>query len=142
MVDIKEDNAMENFNVWAVLAAAMANFLIGGMWYSPALFGKVWMRANGFGENDLRKGSPAVIFGLAALFSLIMSANLAGFLSGPETTLGFGVAAGLAAGLGWVALGIGVIALFERRPWSYILVNGGYMTVSFGVMGLILGAWR
>ena len=131
-----------DINVWAVLAAALANFAIGGLWYSPALFGKVWMRANGFTDADLQKGSPPVIFGLAFVFCLIMSANLAGFLSGPDTTIGFAVAAGVAAGLGWAALGLCVVALFERRPWSYMLVNGGYLTVSFALMGLILGALR
>jgi hypothetical protein len=135
---------MENLSInpWAVLAAAVANFLIGGMWYSPAMFGKVWAKANGFTAEDLEKGSPAVIFGLSFVFCLIMAANLAGFLSGPETTIGFAIAAGIAAGLGWAALGLGVIALFERRPASYLLVNGGYLTVSFAVMGAILGAWR
>ena len=132
----------EHINVWAIVAAGAANFLIGGMWYSPALFGKVWMKANGFSEADLQKGSPAVIFGLSALFSLIMSANLAAFLASPETTLAFAIFAGVAAGLGWAAMGLGIVALFERRPWSYLLVNGGYLTVSFGVMGAILGAWR
>ena len=129
-------------NIWAILAAALANFLIGGVWYSPALFQGPWMRANGFREDDLKKGSPAVIFGVSFLFCLIMAANLAAFLSGPDTTIGFAIAAGFAAGLGWAALGLGVVALFERRPWSYILVNGGYLTVSFAAMGAILGAWR
>lgn len=50
--------------------------------------------------------------------------------------------AGFLAGFGWVALGIAVIALFERRSWKYVLINGGYMTVAFVAMGLILGAWR
>ena len=133
---------MEGINVWAVLAAALANFVIGGMWYSPALFGKAWMRANGFTEDDLKKGSPAVIFGVSFVFCLVMAGNLAAFLADPGTTIGFAVAAGIAAGLGWAALGLGVIALFERRSFSYILLNGGYLTVSFAVMGLILGAWR
>ena len=57
----------------------------------------------------------------------LMSANPAVFLADPGTTIGFAVAAGVAAGLGWAAL-----ALFERRSWSYILVNSGYLTVSFG----------
>jgi len=35
-----------------------------------------------------------------------------------------------------------VIALFERRPLSYILINVGYWVVSFVVMGVILAAWR
>ena len=131
-----------NINFWAVLAAAAVNFVIGGLWYSPALLGKPWMRANGFNDSDLQKGSPAVIFGVSFLFCLIMSANLAAFLNHPSTTVGFAIAAGVAAGLGWAALGLGVIALFERRPWSYIFIHGGYLTISFAAMGAILGAWR
>ncbi|MDX1502038.1 MAG: DUF1761 domain-containing protein [Thermoanaerobaculia bacterium] len=131
-----------DINWWAVLSAAVANFVIGGIWYSPALFGKIWMRANGFTEADLKGGSAARIFGFAFLFCLAMAANLAAFLSGPETTFAFAVAAGVAAGLGWAALGLAVVALFERRSWSYILVNGGYLTVAFAAMGAILGAWR
>lgn len=128
-------------NVWAVLVAALANFLVGGIWYSPALFQRSWMRANGFEEADLQKGSPAVIFGVSFLFCLLMAFNLAAFI-GPDASLGFAVGAAVAAGLGWAALGLGVVALFERRPWSYILINGGYLTVSFALMGVILGLWK
>jgi len=129
-------------NVWAVLAAAAANFVIGGLWYSPAVMGKVWMRANGFTPADLEKGSPAVIFGVSFVFCLVMAANLAAFLADPSVTPAFAIGAGIAAGLGWAALGLGVVALFERRPWSYIVVNGGYLTISFAAMGAILGFWR
>jgi hypothetical protein len=48
----------------------------------------------------------------------------------------------VAAGLGWAAFGLSVVALFERRPLSYHLINGGYLALSFAVMGLILGLWR
>jgi len=129
-------------NPWAVLAAALVNFVIGGLWYSPLLFGKAWMKANGFSEADLRRGSPAVIFGVSFVLCLLMAANLAAFLGDPAIDLGFAVAASLAAGLGWAALGLAVVALFERRNATYVLVNGGYLTVSFLAMGLILGAWR
>lgn len=135
---------MENVQInWlAVVAAAAANFVIGGLWYSPALFGKSWMRANGFTAEQLAGGPMAKIFGISFVFCLLMAANLAAFLGAPETTLGFAVGAAIAAGLGWAALGLGVVAMFERRSWSYIFVNGGYLTVSFAVMGWILGAWR
>ena len=72
----------------------------------------------------------------------MMAGNLAGFLSDPETDWIWGLTAGVLAGLGWVALGFAVVALFERRTWRYMLINGGYLVVSFAVMGLILGAWR
>ena len=45
-------------------------------------------------------------------------------------------------GLGWAAFGLSVIALFERRPLAYHLINGGYLTVAFVVMGLILALWK
>ena len=38
-------------NIWAVLLAAVSSFLLGGSWYSPALFGLVALRGT-------RKGVP------------------------------------------------------------------------------------
>jgi hypothetical protein len=37
---------------------------------------------------------------------------------------------------------IGVVSLFERRPWTNVIVNGGYLTVALVLMGAILGGWR
>ena len=131
-----------NLNWMAVVVAAISTFLLGGLWYSPALLGKAWMRACGFNQEDLKRGSTGQIFGLSFLFSLLMAANLAMFLNDAKTTAAWGATAGFLAGFGWVALSIAIIALFERRNWRYILINGGYMTVAFVLMGLILGAWR
>jgi hypothetical protein len=133
---------MPHLNWLAVLAAAVSTFALGGLWYSPVLFGRAWMLANNLDEADLAKSNMAKIFGLALLLAVIMAANLAAFLAEPKTTAAWGATAGFLAGFGWVALGIATIALFERRSWKYILINGGYMTVSFTVMGLIIGAWR
>ena len=132
---------MPDINLLAVVVAALSTFLIGGLWYSPALFYKPWLRANGFSEADVQKGSTGVIVGLTFVFALIMAANLAAFLAAPGTTLAWGATAGALTAV-WVVLGIAVVALFERRPWSYIFVNGGYWLVSFVVMGAILGGWR
>ena len=129
-------------NYLAVLAAAVSAFVIGGLWYSPLLFQKAWLAANGFSEADVQKGSPAKIFGWSFVLTLIMAANLAAFLGRPDTTLAWGATAGALTGAGWVLPGIGVVALFERRPLAYTLVNGGYWAVALTVMGAILGGWR
>jgi hypothetical protein len=50
------------FNIWAVLVSALSTFLIGGLWYSPALFGKAWMRENGFTEESMKGTNMAKIF--------------------------------------------------------------------------------
>jgi hypothetical protein len=133
---------MPHINWLAVLVAAIASFVLGGLWYSKALFGRAWMSANNLSDADLAKNNMAKIFGLSLVFSVIMAANLAAFLAEPKTTASWGATAGFLAGFGWVALSIATIALFERRSWKYMLINGGYMTVSFVIMGLIIGAWR
>ena len=133
---------MPHINWLAVLAAAVSSFVLGGLWYSKALFGRAWMSANNLSDADLAKSNMAKIFGLSLVFAVIMAANLAAFLAEPKTTASWGATAGFLAGFGWVALSIATIALFERRSWKYMLINGGYTTVSFVLMGLIIGAWR
>jgi len=125
-------------NWLAVFAAAASAFIIGGLWYGP-LFGKVWMNANGYSEEDLAKRSMPLVFDVSFLLMLAAAVNLAMFI-GPEATMAFATMAGLAAGLGWVATFLGVIYLFEKRPAALWLVNGGYCVVALTVMGAILGA--
>lgn len=127
---------------WAAVAvAAVSNFMLGGLWYSPVLFGKAWQKENGLDDESLKKGSGRV-FGFAFLWSVVMSFNLAMFLADEKTDAIWGMSAGFLAGFGWVAMAIFTIGLFERKSTRYMLINAGYMTVSFILMGLILGAWR
>ena len=124
-----------NINYFAVLAAAAVDFILGGLWYSPLLFGKAWMRANNFTDADVQTFSKARMFGWSIVFSLVMALNLAMFLAAPDTNASWGMTAGALAGLGWVAMAIAIIGLFENKSWSYIAINGGYMTVAFTIMG-------
>ena len=130
---------MPAVNWLAVIAAALSMFVIGGLWYGP-LFAKPWQKAAGLSDDQLKAGNMPLIFGAAFVLSLLMAANLAFFVNG--LPLGTTVLYALAAGLGWAAFGLSTVALFERRPLSYHLINGGYLTISFVVMGLILGLWR
>lgn len=125
----------------AVIAAAVSMFVIGGLWYGP-LFGHAWQAVTGLGDEELQRANPLKRFGLSFLFSLLMAYNLAAFLGDADATVAWGATAGFLAGFGWVMLAIAIIGLFEQRSWRYILINGGYMTVAFTVMGVILGAWR
>ncbi len=131
----------QNLNLWAVFAAAASAFLLGGLWYSSLLFGALWKRANRFGIDEPRAPTGKT-FAITFALSLVMALNLAMFLNDPKTTMAWGATAGFLAGFGWVAMGIGIVSLFEGRRWSYVVVNGGYLTVALVLMGAILGAWR
>jgi len=133
---------ISTLNWFAVITAALSNFLIGGLWYSPILFGKVWMKENKFTDDDLKKVNMSKIFGFTFLFSIVMAFNLAMFLNDANTTTSWGAIAGFLAGFGWVAMSIFTIGQFERKSTKYMLIHGGYVTISFVVMGLIIGLWR
>ncbi len=128
-------------NYFALLVAALSTFLIGGLWYSPAVFGKVWMRENGFTEESLKGGNMVKIFGLAFLLGLISAVNLAMFM-GPEKNPAMGALWGFLAGAGWVATFVGTHYLFERKSFTLFLINAGYSIVALTVMGTILAAWH
>jgi hypothetical protein len=49
---------IHDLNVLAILVATVSAFLLGGLGYSPLLFGKAWQKANGFGEGG-QKGMQA-----------------------------------------------------------------------------------
>ena len=131
---------MPSVNWLAVLAAAASAFVLGGLWYS-ALFAKPWQAAAGLSDEAVKGGNKPLMFAGAFVLAFITCAVFAMFL-GPKASLGFGAAAGLAAGLGWVTTSLGVIYIFERRPLRLLLINGGYQTLQFTIIGAILGAWH
>ena len=129
---------MESINWLAVLAATVSSFMLGGLWYSPMLFAKPWQRAAGLSDETLKAGNPAMIFGGSFVLALLASVMFAMFL-GPKPALGFAAGAGFSAGLFWVATSFGINGLFERKPLVLVLINGGYHTLQFTLIGVMLG---
>ncbi|MBM2815978.1 MAG: hypothetical protein HW421_2740 [Ignavibacteria bacterium] len=130
-------------NWLAVIVATISSFAIGGLWYSPVLFGNIWMKEVKMDKDaKVSKGTMFKIFGLTFVFSFIIAVNLAMFLNDPKTTASWGAAAGFLAGFGWATMSIFILTLFENRSWKYRLIHAGYTTVTYVLMGLIIGAWR
>jgi uncharacterized membrane protein len=132
---------MPQINVWAVLVAGLSSMGLGSLWYSPLLFGKAWMRESGVTEEKARSANMAMVMGTAFVLAVIGAAVFAAFL-GPDANAVFGVSVGFAAGLAWVAGSYGINYLFEQRSFKLFLINGGYHTLQYTLIGLILGAWR
>ena len=64
-------------NPLVLILAGLIPMLVGAIWYGP-LFGRSWMRVNGFSEDTLKTGNMAVIFGLSFLLSIVFAVGLAG----------------------------------------------------------------
>lgn len=142
---------MPLINWWAVLVAGISAFVVGGIWYSPGLFGRAWMKDNNFTEEQIKKGgNKGKIFGFTLIFSLLMAVNLAMFLATPadcppqcaaKADITWGAIAGFLAGI-WTFCAIAIHSLFELKPWRLICINGFYSVVALILMGAIIGAWR
>lgn len=127
-------------NFLAVFLAALSAFFLGALWYT-VIFVKPWQKELGMKEQNGNPQMPnlgRLLIG-SFLLELIMAFNLAMFI-GSDATAGFGLGAGLAAGLGWVALAFGVNYMFEGKSFKLWLINASYNTVVFAIMGLIIGA--
>ena len=129
-----------HLNWLAVIAAALSSFVLGGLWYGP-LFAKPWMQAAGVTQDQVNKGNKAMIFGGTFVLALITAASFAFFL-GANVDATTGALYGFTAGLCWVTTSLGSTYLFEHKPMSLFLINGGYRTLQFTLIGLILGAWH
>jgi hypothetical protein len=127
-------------NVLAVLVAAFSSFLLGGIWYSPVLFGKRWQREAG-DTHKPGQGHPARVFALSFVFALLGAFAFALLLPHPSDAVHAG-AQGLMVGAGLVATSFGINYQFANRSILMWLIDGGYHTVQFGIYGLILGVWR
>jgi hypothetical protein len=132
---------MGHINYWAVLVAAASAFLLGGLWYSPALFGAIWKREAGVSRDQPKTGHGPIVFAVSFLFSLIAATVFALFL-GSEPPLAHAVRDGLTIGACWVATSFGINYQFANRTFKLFLIDAGYHVAQFTLYGVILGLWH
>ncbi len=132
-------------NYWAVLAAAIAQMIIGMFWYSPKVFGKQWMMWSGMTEEKMKatkdKGMGKTYFA-AFVGALVASYVLAHFVAYVHAA-DFGGAIYLAfkIWLGFMATKSLSSVLWEGRPTKLYLLNTIHDLVSISVMSVILALW-
>lgn len=145
------ETALSQINFLAVFVAALANFFIGALWYSPLLFAKPWMKEvyNTTDPTEIKqKGNMGLTMGMAFLLTFVTAFGLAILVYLP------GESVMLKQRLIW-AMGVsGVISVFvicantykhyqfEQRSFKLALINGSHDFVCFMVMGLIMAYWN
>jgi hypothetical protein len=122
----------------AILVAAVANMLLGFIWFSPLLFGEPWQKLSGVKKL---KSTPAT-FALAFLYSFVMAYVLASLIEYMgAATLVSGVSVGLMAWVGFIATITMGSVLWENRPAQLYLLNNAYYLLGLSMMGGILAIW-
>ena len=135
---------LADVNYLAVIAAIAVNMIVGAVWYSPLLFARPWMAANGFTEEQIKaQGSATRGYIVSVIASIVIAFAIALFAqaTGADAAID-GLLLGLAAGVGFVATTSAANYIFESRPLKLYLINAGYPVVSFTLIGLLIGAWQ
>ena len=132
---------MHNVSLTATFAGAILGFFRGGFWYGP-LFGKAWMAEQGWSSEkmeELKKSfNPLKIYGGTFVLGLVASYAF-GWLIGPQPPLAYAIGAGLLVGAFCVSFGLLSTYLWEGKSFRLMLINGGYHTIRFAVLGLAFG---
>ncbi len=129
-----------HFHWIAIVLAALAGFLVGGLWYGP-LFGKAWMKARGITPESAAGANMALIFGTTFVLNLVAAFMLDHLYQTYDAPLGLHYSLVVAAiiGVGFVATSFGVNYLFSRQPRSLFFIDAGYWITVYLVMGAIFG---
>ncbi len=132
---------MYGYNILAILVAAASAFMLGGLWYSKALFLNPWTKASGVTEEKMKSSHPAKVFGISFLFALL-AAFIFAVVVGPKPPLDFALGRGLMVGGGFVAACFGINYQFASKPFVLLLIDGGYHIGQFLLYALVLGLWH
>lgn len=129
---------MFDVNWLAVVLAALAGFVVGGIWYGPVM-GKRWMGAVGLSEEQIKGGSMGLIYGGAFAFSLLASWTLAHTFATYAQDLSIPVKVMTAFGvaLGFIVPAIGTNYLFSQKSKALFFIDAGYWLLFYIAMGAV-----
>lgn len=133
-------------NYLAVLVAGLVIFLLGGLWYSPALFAKKWVALQGRTMDQMKAdaaGANMPLMYLSAFIGGLITAWVMAMFLAHTGHYGWmqGAHLGALAWLGFAAPTSYATAMFSMKPKQLWLIDTLYNLVAFVLAGAILGAW-
>ena len=135
---------MPPINYVAIIAAAVASWLAGAVWYG--VLGKQWLAALGWTEANVAGPDgkrrmpmgPMILSFVAALIMAFMLSGLMGHV-GPISVRS-GIISGALVWVGFVITTIAVNNAFQKRKGMLTVIDGGHWLFALVVQGAVLGA--
>lgn len=134
-----------SLNWLPIIVAAVIATALGAAWYSKTLFGKQWLHATGWSQDELesRKKNMSRAYLLGFVASVVMAAVLQHFVYFTRAeTAALGAKTGLWMWLGFVAPIMLGGYLWEGKTLKLYQINAGYYLVSLVVQGVFFAVWR
>lgn len=135
-----------NINLVHVIAAGVVNMVLGVLWYSPYVMGKLWMRSMGKTDEEIKQGFSSAKMGMVYVTNTIASLLFAYVLAhiikfASLNTFAQGANAGFWIWLGFVATTVIAGYMYESRPKMLYFIFIIYQLISIVLMGGILAMW-
>jgi hypothetical protein len=133
---------LHHFNHWAILVSALILWVLGAIWYSPALFAKPWMAALNIVPTGPKKGLAA---GMIASFLgdlLVAFALLHVILWSGAATAFAGALVAFVCWLGFFAATQFPQGIYESRPTRLFWINSGYWLIGLMPIGALMAVWQ
>ncbi|WP_221564944.1 DUF1761 domain-containing protein [Alkalihalobacillus sp. TS-13] len=131
-----------DISILGIALAAVANFMIGALWYSPLLFANIWIETVNKTREDFSSSS-ANLGHLLTFLGGIISAYVLSLLIQlfDPITLWSGATLGFLAGIGFSVVREISPTIFEGRNTVLFFISAGYHVVSLTIMGTIVAAF-
>ncbi len=136
---------MAHVNYLAVLAAAVAVFVLGWLWYSPLLFYKPWMRLRGLDPVAAMAGAKMPAGRLVIEFArcLVLAYVIAILVTELHLVRLIGaVHFGVFVWIGFPVLILTGSVLWENTPWKVAAIHAGDWLVKLLTISIIVFLWR
>ena len=137
------EHVHHHLNHVAIIASAVILWVLGAIWYSPALFARPWMAMLGIEKGAANRKS--LVPGMIASFigDLVAALVLAHFVIWSEaSTLGWGAFVGFLSWFGFIAATSFPQGIYENRPVKLFAINSGYWLVGLLVIGMLIAVWH
>lgn len=137
---------MVEINWLAVVFATIASMVVGSVWYTPQVFGGMWMKLAKLNRKDIEKAgwTPIVI---SILTSAVLAFVLAHFTflayqfyQADYSFMATALITALWAWLGFVGLRFLTHDSFEGRPFKLTALNSAHELVTLVAMALVIGS--
>lgn len=140
-----------HINYLAVGLCSLINMILGGLWYSPVLFGERWAQLMGLDFAKM-KNDPTVQktaqrgYLIASVCHILMALVMAHMIQYTHATSSWtdGLKVGMLCWLGFTLTTMLPNHVFTTSNFSWTLaaINIGYPMVGLSTAGAILAAWR
>ena len=135
----------EHVNMWAVLVAGVAYFMIGSVWFS-GLFGKTWVaeiERHGVKMQRPAGGQIAAMMAASLAYNIVTAAGVSFlvYVIGTATVVA-GLKLGLFIGLCFAATSMLTAYNWESRSTKLSMIDVGYPLIGIIVCSIILSIWH